>query len=185
MTTVTGKPKHILLVDDEDSIRDALSRVLEREGYTIHQASSGEEGLTALKTLPIQLVISDHNMPGMTGLEFLKLVRERHPTVVRVMLTGDPDPQTIIRSINEGEVYRFIKKPWDNTLLRVTVHFAFETVQLQQENRRLIAALRRQMSFLRDMEQDFPQMVSTRDPAAELLLAEVDLVRPPAPVPMP
>jgi len=93
-------------------------------------------------------VISDHNMPGMSGVEFLKLVRERHPHITRIMLTGDPDPQTIIRSINEGEVYRFIKKPWDNTMLRVTIYFAFETIQLEEENRRLIAALRRQMTFL-------------------------------------
>ena len=170
--------KNILIVDDEDSVRDSLSAVLEREGYTVHQASGGEEGLEILKSSPIKLVISDYNMPGMTGVDFLKLVRERTPNVVRIMLTGDPDPQTIIRSINEGEVYRFIKKPWDNTLLRVTVYFAFETIQLEQENRRLIAALRRQMNFLRDMERDFPYLAAlTRDEDAALLLAEADLVR--------
>src|ERR1700716_4352369 len=98
-----GKDKSILLVDDEESVRDSLSSVLEREGYKVHQADGGEEGLRLLKEVPgIQLVISDHNMPGMTGVDFLKLVRERFPEVVRIMLTGDPDPQTIIRSINEG-----------------------------------------------------------------------------------
>ena len=173
-----GKEKIVLVVDDEDSVRDSLKAVLEREGYTVLQASGGEEGLAMLKERPVHLVLSDHNMPGMTGLEFLKLVRERHPTVVRIMLTGDPDPQTIIRSVNEGEVYRFLKKPWDNTLLRVTVYFAFETVQLEDENRRLIAALRRQMTFLRDMEHDFPYLAAlNRDDEAALLLAEVDVVR--------
>jgi DNA-binding NtrC family response regulator len=173
-----GKEKNILIVDDEDSVRDSLTSVLEREGYTVHQASGGDEGLLLLKERQIHLVISDHNMPGMTGVDFLKLVRQRNPDVVRIMLTGDPDPQTIIRSINEGEVYRFIKKPWDNTLLRVTVYFAFETIQLEQENRRLIAALRRQMNFLRDMERDFPYLAAlTRDEDAALLLAEADLVR--------
>jgi DNA-binding NtrC family response regulator len=175
---MAGKEKNILIVDDEDSVRDSLTSVLEREGYTVHQASGGEEGLGILKERQIHLVISDHNMPGMSGVDFLKLVRERSPDVVRIMLTGDPDPQTIIRSINEGEVYRFIKKPWDNTLLRVTVYFAFETIQLEQENRRLIAALRRQMNFLRDMERDFPYLAAlTRDEDAALLLAEADLVR--------
>ena len=172
-----GKEKTILVVDDEDSVRDSLTAVLEREGYTVRQASGGEEGLQVLREHPVQLVISDHNMPGMTGVEFLKLVRERYPHITRIMLTGDPDPQTIIRSINEGEVYRFIKKPWDNTMLRVTVYFAFETIQLEEENRRLIAALRRQMSFLRDLEQDFPYLAAlTRDDDAALLLAEADLV---------
>ena len=171
------KEKNILVVDDEETVRESLAAILEREGYRVFQAESGEEGLRVLKETPgIQLVISDHNMPQMSGVEFLKLVRERYPHVLRIMLTGDPDPQTIIRSINEGEVYRFIKKPWDNTMLRVTVYFAFETIQLEEENRRLIAALRRQMNFLRDMERDFPYLAAlTRDEDAALLLAEVDL----------
>jgi len=175
----TAKEKNILVVDDEETVRQSLASVLQREGYLVHLAESGETGLRALKERPgIQLVISDHNMPGMNGVEFLKLVRERHPNVLRIMLTGDPDPQTIIRSINEGEVYRFIKKPWDNTMLRVTVYFAFETIQLEEENRRLIAALRRQMSFLRDMEKDFPYLAAlTRDEDTAMLLAEADLVR--------
>jgi two-component system NtrC family sensor kinase len=174
-----GKDKNILVVDDEDTVRESLASVLEREGYKVHLAEGGEEALRILKEVDkIQLVISDQNMPGMTGIEFLKLVRERYPTVVRIMLTGDPDPQTIIRSINEGEVYRFIKKPWDNTMLRVTVYFAFEAIQLEEENRRLIAALRRQMNFLRDLERDFPYLAAlTRDEDAALLLAEADLVR--------
>jgi len=171
-----AKEKNILVVDDEETVRDSLASILSREGYRVSMAESGEEGLRILKDQPIQLVISDHNMPQMTGIEFLKLVRERHPQVLRIMLTGDPDPQTIIRSINEGEVYRFIKKPWDNTMLRVTVYFAFETIVLEEENRRLIAALRRQMNFLRDMERDFPYLAAlTRDEDAALLLAEVDL----------
>ncbi len=173
-----AKEKNILVVDDEETVRDSLASILSREGYRVSMAESGDEALRILKDQPIQLVISDHNMPQMTGIEFLKLVRERHPHVLRIMLTGDPDPQTIIRSINEGEVYRFIKKPWDNTMLRVTVYFAFETVVLEEENRRLIAALRRQMSFLRDLEKDFPYLAAvTRDEDAALLLAEADLVR--------
>ena len=174
-----GKEKTILVVDDEETVRESLAAVLEREGYRVLLAEGGEEGLAVLKENPgIQLLISDHNMPGMTGIEFLKLVRERYPHVTRVMLTGDPDPQTIIRSINEGEVYRFIKKPWDNIALRVTVYFAFEAIQLEEENRRLVAALRRQMNFLKDLERDFPYLAAlTRDEDAQMLLAEADLVR--------
>jgi DNA-binding NtrC family response regulator len=172
------KERHILVVDDEENVRDSIAAVLEREGYRVHQADSGERGLQILKERTIQLVISDQNMPGMTGLEFLKLIRERHPTVVRIMLTGDPDPLTIIRSINEGEVYRFIKKPWDNTLLRVTVYFAFETIQLEEENRRLVSALRRQVDTLHSLEREFPYLAAmARDEEAALLLAEADLVR--------
>jgi DNA-binding NtrC family response regulator len=173
------KERNILVVDDEDTVRDSLAAVLGREGYTVELAESGERGLQVLKARPdIQLVIRDHNMPGMSGVEFLKIIRERHPDVMRIMLTGDPDPQTIIRSINEGEVYRFIQKPWDNTLLRVTVYFAFETITLESENRRLISALRRQVNVLRDLEREFPYLSAlARDEEAAMLLAEVDLVR--------
>ena len=173
------KEKNILVVDDEETVRESLAAILEREGYRVFQAESGDEGLRVLKETPgIQLVISDHNMPGMSGIELLKLVRERYPNVTRIMLTGDPDPQVIIRSINEGEVYRFIKKPWDNTMLRVTIYFAFEAIQLEEENRRLVAALRRQMNFLTDLERDFPYLAAlTRDEDAQLLLAEADLVQ--------
>jgi two-component system probable response regulator PhcQ len=171
------KEKHILLVDDEDAVRSSLGSVLEREGYRVHGAESGDEGLRILKEEPIQLVISDYSMPRMSGVDFLKLVRERYPHVVRIMLTGDPNPEVIIRSINEGEVYRFIRKPWDNTMLRVTIYFAFETITLEEENRRLISALRRQMNFLHDMERDFPYLSAlTRDEDAQLLLAEADLL---------
>jgi two-component system probable response regulator PhcQ len=171
------KEKHILLVDDEDAVRASLTSVLEREGYRVHGAESGDEGLHILKAEPIQLVISDYSMPQMSGVDFLKLVRERYPHIVRIMLTGDPNPEVIIRSINEGEVYRFIRKPWDNTMLRVTIYFAFETIVLEEENRRLLAALRRQMNFLRDLERDFPYLSAlTRDQDATLLLAEADLL---------
>ncbi|HEY2031843.1 MAG TPA: response regulator [Myxococcales bacterium] len=175
------KEKHILLVDDEEPVRASLARVLEREGYRVHSAENGEAGLAILKQEPIQLVISDYSMPQMTGVEFLKLVRARHPHVVRIMLTGDPNPDIIIRSINEGEVYRFIRKPWDNTMLRVTVYFAFETIVLEEENRRLLSALRRQVNFLRGLEQDFPYLAAlARDEDAAMLLAEADLVEPQA-----
>src|SRR5713226_8767735 len=109
----SGKDRNVLLVDDEESVREPISKLLEREGYRVYCAESGEAALEILKQDPIQLVISDQNMPGMSGIELLKLIRERHPRVLRIMLTAETDPQVIIRSINDGEVYRFIRKPWD------------------------------------------------------------------------
>ena len=170
-----GKEKNILVVDDEDSVRDSLTAVLEREGYTVRQASGGEEGLQVLREHPVQLVISDHNMPDMSGIEFFRLIRERHPHVCRIMLTGDPERETIIRAVNEGEVYRFLPKPWNNTMIRVTVYFAFEAIQLEEENRRLVNALRRQLHFVRTLERDFPYLAAlARQEEAELLLAQAD-----------
>jgi DNA-binding NtrC family response regulator len=161
-------PRTILVVDDDDDVGTALSRILGAAGYTVLTAGTGEEGLQTLATHPVQLVISDQNMPGMSGIEFLKLVRERHPHAVRMMLTGDQDPDTVVRSINEGEVYRFIRKPWDNTGLRTMVDFAFEVILLDEENRRLLAVVRRQRAELR-------QLSPAVDAEAEMLLAEAEL----------
>lgn len=163
--------RHVLVVDDDENIRISLERLLKADGYQVTTAESGEDGLQALKDEPgVQLVISDHNMPGMSGIEFLKLVRSRHPAVMRVMLTADPDPETVVRSINEGEVYRFIRKPWDNAALREMVYFAFETLLLEDEKRRLIEVVRRQRDALRKLD-------LSDDPEAELLLAEADLLK--------
>ena len=93
-------------------------------------------------TLIIDLVISDHHMPELSGIDLLKLVRVRHPHVVRIIITADQDPDTAVRSINESEVYRFIRKPWNDSDLRTIMHFAFEVVRLEREKRRLLSMVR-------------------------------------------
>lgn len=175
----TARNRHILLVDDEEDVRDALTRVLEKEGYTVSTAADAEAALRILQAGAIQLLITDHDMPGMKGVDLLKQVRKSHPRVCRILLTGNADRETVVRSINEGEVYRVILKPWDNVLLRVTLHFAFEAIEIEEQNRRLIAALRRQMEFMRELEQQFPLAVKDAD-SAELaaLLKESELMRP-------
>ena len=126
----------ILVVDDELPIRLALTRVLGEGGYTVLGTDSGREALELFQQHPIDLVISDHYMPEMSGIDLLKLVRVRHPHVVRILLTGDKDPELAVRSINESEVYRFIQKPWSNSDLRTIMHFAFEAIRLEREKRR-------------------------------------------------
>ena len=142
----------ILLVDDEDQVRAALRQVLDADGYEVDEADNGATALNKLANAPFHLVISDQMMPGMSGIDLLKLVRVRHPNVVRVMLTGDPDPETTVRSINESEVYRFIRKPWNNRDLRTIVYFAIEVGRLQQENQQLIELGRRQREIRKMME---------------------------------
>ena len=140
----------ILVVDDEQVVRSALSRVLEESGYRVLTAENGEEALGRLQDEGVGVIISDQHMPGMTGIDLLKLVRVRHPRVVRIMLTGEKDPEVPVRSINEGEVYRFIRKPWDNANLKTVVSFAFEIARLEQEKRHLITLLRNQIASPQD-----------------------------------
>src|SRR5438132_1904049 len=114
-------------------------------------------------------------MPEFTGNDFIMPIRFRHPEVVRIMITGDPAPETTLRSINESEVYRFIRKPWNNRDLRTIVYFAFEVARLQEENRQLIELGRKQRDVRRKLQSD-------TDPAnieSELLLlaeSEADLL---------
>jgi DNA-binding NtrC family response regulator len=135
--------RRILVVDDEEGVTRALQRALRREGYDITACNDPREALALLKTRRFDIVISDHLMPGMTGLELTKLVRDRYPDMLRLMLTGQPDTDLLIQAINHGEVYRFVTKPWNDVELKVTLSFAFEHLDAQREQRRVGAMVRR------------------------------------------
>lgn len=135
-------PATILIVDDEQAVLDGLGRSLRRPEYVVYSATSPEAAMELLRTQPVDLVISDHLMPGTTGIEFLKLVRDRYPDTMRIMLTGHADMDTVIKAINEGEIYRFLSKPSSPLELQVTVHLALEQLELTRENRRLLAIIR-------------------------------------------
>jgi DNA-binding NtrC family response regulator len=139
-----GSNGTVLVVDDEESVCVALKRVLEQQGRSVRTARTGEQALELLQQNGIDVIISDQHMPGLSGVDLLKIVRVRHPQVVRILLTGDKDPEVPVRSINESEVYRFIRKPWDNSDLRTIISFAFEVARIEQEKRHLVTMMRNQ-----------------------------------------
>jgi CheY-like chemotaxis protein len=104
----------ILVVDDQPEIRSALRRCLNVSGNTVHEAQSGEEALRVIEEHHIDLVVSDYDMPGMTGLELLQRIRLSEPKLRRILLTGRADVHVAARAINEGSVHRFLLKPWEN-----------------------------------------------------------------------
>ncbi|MES2115687.1 MAG: response regulator, partial [Pseudomonadota bacterium] len=104
----------VLFVDDEPNILSALRRLFRPRGYRVLTAESGAEGLEVLEREPVDLVISDMRMPEMDGARFLAQVRQRWPGVLRLLLTGYSDIQSIQDAINCGEIYRYITKPWDD-----------------------------------------------------------------------
>jgi serine/threonine-protein kinase len=106
------KPR-VLFVDDDERVLNAL-RALFREPFDVITAESGPAALELLKANPVQIVVSDQRMPGMTGVELLREVKKAMPRTVRILLTGYSDLAAMVGSINEGEVFRFVKKPWDN-----------------------------------------------------------------------
>ena len=111
----------VLLVDDEVSIVKAMRRALRSEGYELCLAGNGQEALKTLGERNIDVIVSDYRMPGMSGTELLTEVRNRHPSTIRIMLTGEADLQAVIAAINDGAIYKFLTKPWCNDNLRATL----------------------------------------------------------------
>ncbi len=107
----------VLFVDDDERVLNAL-RALFRNDYEVFTAESGAKGLELAKREAIPIVVSDQRMPGMTGVEMLRELRKTAPQTVRLLLTGYSDLAALVGSINEGEVFRFIRKPWDNEEIR-------------------------------------------------------------------
>ncbi len=130
-------PYRLLFVDDEANVLSALRRIFRRENYSIDSAMSGAEALQLLKEHSYQLIISDHRMPQMSGTELLKQVKNLYPETIRIMLTGYADTGAVMGAVNDGAVYKFILKPWNDDDLRITVSLALEQYDLLQKNRRL------------------------------------------------
>ncbi len=101
----------ILLVDDEPNVLEGLTRALRKELYEILTANSVEEAAQQLEDHSVDLIISDEEMPGMSGTEFLARVARNYPDVVGIVLTGHPTLPAALRAMNEGKVYQFFTKP--------------------------------------------------------------------------
>jgi two-component system, NtrC family, sensor kinase len=132
----------ILCVDDEPNVLNSLKRVFMDESYSILTAASAQEGLEQLAGNNVQVVISDYRMPITNGVEFLREVRERWPDTIRIVLSGYADTASIVSAINEGQVYKFIPKPWNDDDLKMTISHAIESYHLYKENAELTARLK-------------------------------------------
>ena len=159
------KKHKVLLVDDEVNILKALRRTLSREPCELFTASGGSEGVRIMEKHPIDLVVSDQMMPGMTGVAFLQQVRERWPDTIRIMLTGQSSIDAAVSAINDGEVYRFLTKPIENEDFRMTIRSALRHRDLIQENRRLMERIERQNTQLMEWNEHLEERVRERTEA--------------------
>lgn len=146
----------ILLVDDEANVLSALSRALMDEPYEVVTAQSGEAALELLKRQTFKLVISDERMTGMQGSELLAAVKKAYPEVIRILLTGHATLESAMKAVNQGEVYRFFTKPWDDLELKFAIRAALEKFDLEAENRRLLTTVRNQAMELKVLERRYP-----------------------------
>ncbi|HCT41415.1 MAG TPA: GGDEF domain-containing protein [Moraxellaceae bacterium] len=120
-----GRGPTILLLDDEENILRALNRVLRRDGYRILMATRAQDAFELLAKHHVQVIISDQRMPGMSGTEFLSRVKDLYPETIRIVLSGYTDLKSVTDAINQGAIYKFLTKPWDDEQLRQILTQAF------------------------------------------------------------
>lgn len=164
----------ILLVDDESNVLAALKRALFDEKLEIVTAASAEEALAIMAEQTFKVTVSDERMAGMQGTEFLTLVRDRYPETVRMMLTGHATLEAAMKAVNQGEIYRFFSKPWNDTELIFAIRSAVEKFDLESENRRLLATVKSQARELKALEKHYPGISEVqRDQHGSLVLPEL------------
>lgn len=152
----------LLCVDDEPSILSALKRVFRTQGYTVLTATSGQEGLALMEKEPVDVVISDMRMPEMDGAQFLEKVFAGWPATKRILLTGHADAAATIAAINQGKIWRYVAKPWNDGELILTVQQALAHRNLLEENERLTKLTQRQNAELKELNTSLEGRVEER-----------------------
>jgi diguanylate cyclase (GGDEF)-like protein len=156
-------PRTLLLVDDESNILNSLKRLLRGGHFKILTAGSGQAGLDIMAQQAVDVIVSDQRMPGMTGVEFLGIAKNLYPDTVRIVLSGYTELHSVTDAVNQGAIYKFLTKPWDDEQLKGHIEEAFRRKEMADENRRLnlevstanqeLAAANRKLEALVKMKQ--------------------------------
>jgi signal transduction histidine kinase len=131
---------NLLIIDDEIEITKSISRQF-RKKYNVFSATSAKEGMAIMEKEHIQVILSDQRMPEMTGVDFFSIIKDKYPDALKLLLTGYSDIEAVIGAINEGQVFRYVTKPWNPEELESIVKEAFEKYELITNNRRLMLTL--------------------------------------------
>src|SRR5471032_2195502 len=175
-SSVIDKPK-VLLVDDEESILSSLRRLLRGQPYDVLLASSGAQALEIMGQHPVDLVMSDARMPGMDGATLLAQIHQRHPATTRILLTGYADLPTIIKAINEGQIHRYISKPWNDEEMLLTLRQALDHQHSERERVRLVQLTRQQNDQLKTLNSTLEKHVAARTCELQQTADMLDLAR--------
>ena len=147
MQASPARSRTLLLVDDKADVLAALRRMLRPDGYKILTALGGAAGLNILRGQPVDVILSEQRVQRMSGVDFLSQARLVQPDCVRMVLTGYLEIQSIAKTVNEGAIYKFLTKPWDDEQLRAALREAFAHKELADDNRRLSAELSQAMTL--------------------------------------
>ncbi|MCK5557323.1 MAG: response regulator [Candidatus Hydrogenedentes bacterium] len=165
----------VMLVDDEERALVALSRLLRKENYKLVTATSGPAALSLIAEQPVHVIVTDQQMPGMTGVELLKRVKAAYPDTIRMVLTGHAEANVALAAINEGEVYRFITKPVQGEELKLAIRHGLVQHDLLKDNKALIQEVQKQDSILDELEKEHPGISSKRVSKGAFVVEEIGL----------
>src|SRR5437660_6350331 len=147
---MTATKKHTLLVvDDEMDVCDSVHDLLRRE-FTVLRARSAEEGLKLMRENEVHIIMTDQRMPKVTGVELLKSIRAGHPQAIRMLFTGYADLDSVIAAINQGHIFKFLKKPWQPSDLEDAVREAAAEYERLVEHAETLELLRTELQHLRE-----------------------------------
>ncbi|WP_226507496.1 HD domain-containing phosphohydrolase [Pseudomonas sp. MWU16-30317] len=158
----SGKRYTVMLVDDEENILNSLRRVLRGQPYDLLLATNGTQALGLFELHRIDLIISDARMPGMDGPTLLSEVYHRDPDCMNILLTGYADVSMITKAINEGHIFRYISKPWNDEELVITLHQALEFQAVRRDRDALLKLANEQNNKLRDLNDGLERRVAAR-----------------------
>lgn len=157
-----SKERLLMFVDDEPNILNALKRVFFDDAFQIETFTKGEEALEFLRQNEVEVIVSDQRMPGMTGTEVLAGARSIRPEAMRIILTGFADMDAAVQAINEGQIYQFIFKPWNDEELRSVILRALDHYDLSLENEHLASELMKKNQQLEGLNAQLGQKVKER-----------------------
>lgn len=148
--------RRLLLLDDEINVVQALQRELRQslanEELVIETFTDPEQALLRSGEIAFDVVVSDYRMPGINGIDFLKMIKRTQPDAIRLILSASTEFDTVMQAINQAEVFRFIPKPWQSEELIATVAAAFTRHDQTVEDRRLADLLRPEQGELTPQE---------------------------------
>ncbi len=164
---------NVLYVDDNEANLILFEATFETE-YNVLLAHSGEEGLELLNKRKFEIIISDQRMPGMSGTELMEKVQEKHPDVMRFIITAYSDYDTVVDLINKGRIYGYFNKPFDSTAVRFALNKALEVYELRETNRKMLMKLEKTNRELLEIDKSKTKFLGTlsneiRDPINKIM----------------
>lgn len=170
---VSAKPMYkVLFVDDEANILRTMKRIFHGKPFKLVLADSAQKALEFMQNNTVHVVVSDMKMPGMGGAEFLSKVADAFPNTYRIVLSGFADLESTLQVINNGQIHRFLQKPWDNTVLIEAVENGILQHRLSSENARLLKLTAQQNKQLTSVNSTLEEQVGLRTKQLKIALEQ-------------